>query len=524
MTGGPSHKNGSTRQRIGGSPRSNVVLDADPGPDDDFVDTGPVAISGRVKPEDRERFYAAIRSQGPQQVDHPDAEGGNLKVRRRAIDMAKERARNDPRVSDIAFRFFDAVASRCKWKHRYYYQSMEMLSFIASKNPRHSNAARYIDGLVELGYLVDIHVPSATGGRHKRYLTVACTAADRTGQTLADIAAAAKGQKVRGASESEQEIVANNDGTTHIQTSEPPHRALRSSDALPHNTGEAIRNPDASKRSSDVSMRSPDALTLDRHLTNAKGEEGDARPAFASGVHRCPGSEQEVTPHSPPPVECELQHKSDEVCATESEGVSNEIYAIHRSWWPGLTDAEADGILDNHLKVLAGENPAARLEHIILSLKDEHASGDIKRPGKVVEHRVKHANSRARAGKSTTRDGAAEATPFKSWEPLGNVGFGGKVTGADANDILAAAPGSDRETVRRLIREVCGKWAGPNGKDKSAQHVVAEVIRRLCAPNGNEPGEQPAETVRVGKPTKEDAAKLAALGKQMASARSPTGA
>jgi hypothetical protein len=91
-------------------------------------------------------------------------------------------------------------------------------------------------------------------------------------------------------------------------------------------------------------------------------------------------------------------------------------------------------------------------------------------------------------------------------------------------DILAAVPGSDRETVRRLIREVCGKWAGQNGKDKSAQHVVAEVIRRLRAPEATSQPEQPTEAIRVGKPTKEGAAKLAALGKQMASARSLTGA
>ena len=91
-------------------------------------------------------------------------------------------------------------------------------------------------------------------------------------------------------------------------------------------------------------------------------------------------------------------------------------------------------------------------------------------------------------------------------------------------DILAAVPESDPDTVRRLIREVCGKWAGQNGKDKSAQHVVDEVIRRLRAPETTSQAEQPAETIRVEKPTKEDAAKLAALGKQMASARSLTGA
>jgi hypothetical protein len=530
MSDGPGNKNGASQQRIGRGLRSRVVLDADPGPDLDFVDMGPVAISAKVRSEDRERFYAAIRSQGPEQVDHAEAEGGSLKVRRRAIDMAKERARMDPRLSDAAFRFFEAAASRCKWRHRYYHQSMDMLSFIASKKPGHGNAARYVDGPVQLGYLVDIHVPSETGGRHKRYLTVACTAADRTGQTLADIEAAAKGQEVRGESESEEEIVTNHHTQTLPQTSGLPNRAIRSSDALSYNSGKAIRNPDVSTRSPDVStrspdvsMRSPDALTLDKHLTNAKGGEGGARPTFANGVHRCRASEQEVTPHSPPPAECELQHKSDEVCA-EFEGASDATYVIHRSWWPGLTDAEADRILDGHLKPLTGSNPARRLEQIILSLRDEHALGRVRQPGKLVERRIEQANSQARAGKAAARsDATAEPVPFKPWEILGQVGFGGKVTGADANDILAAVPGSDKETVRRLIREVCGNWAGPNGNAKSTQHVVDEVIRRLRAPDATSRAEQPAEPVRVGKPTKEDAAKLAALAKQMASARSPTG-
>jgi hypothetical protein len=524
MTGGPDRKD---RHGIGANRGPMLVADTDPGPADDFCDTGPLAWSSQVAPADRERFYVAIRSQGPEQVGDANDDSKRVQhVRRRAIDMAKERARRDRRLSGMAFRVFDLVASRSKWRHRYYWQSMEMLAFASSQNPKHSNVARYVDDAVELGYLVEIYVPSLAGGRHKRYLTVPCTPADRTGQTLKDIRSEAIQHKVRGAEENQGEITAD-ESTSNPQLGDVTGTAIRDSDALPCNSGKATRNPDVSTRSPDVSMRSPDALTLDKHLIIAKGGEEGARPAFANGVHRLPGSEQEVTPHSPPPAECDLQHKSDEVCATETEGVRKEIYAIHRSWWPALETGEADGMLDRHLEALTGNNPAARLEHIILSLKDEHTSGDIKRPGKVVKHRVEQANSRARAGKSTTRDGAAEATAFKSWGVLANVGFGGKVTGADAMDILAAVPGSDPGSVRRLIREVCGKWAGTSGKAKSAQHVVDEVIRRLRSPEVTSQPVQPAETVRVGKPTKsaqDDAATLAALRKQMAAARSPTGA
>src|SRR5262249_197082 len=154
-------KNGaSVLNGTGANRETGVVLDEDPGPDHDFVGLGPILISSKVNPTDRERFYEAIRSQGPEESPHPNDQGSNrpFMVRKRAIDMAKERARMDKRVSPTAFRVFDAIASRCKWKHRYYWQSMEMLSFIAAQSPGSNNIARYIDQLVAFGYLADIYV------------------------------------------------------------------------------------------------------------------------------------------------------------------------------------------------------------------------------------------------------------------------------------------------------------------------------------------------------------------------------
>jgi hypothetical protein len=166
MSGGANTGNGTDRHGIGGNLGPRFVADADPGLADDFTDTGPVAWSPNVDPADRERFYAAIRSQGPEQVEIAGKDGSNRiqHVRRRAIDMATERARRDKRLSGTAFRFFHAVASRSKWRHRYYWQSTEMLAFISSQDPKHSNAARYVNDAVELGYVVDIYVPSETGG------------------------------------------------------------------------------------------------------------------------------------------------------------------------------------------------------------------------------------------------------------------------------------------------------------------------------------------------------------------------
>jgi hypothetical protein len=364
MTVGPGHKNGPPPVSEGY--RSRIVLDTDPGLDHDFVDTGPVAISTRAKAEDRERFYAAVRSQGPEQVDHPEGEGRVLKVRRRAIDMARERARKDSRISDAAFRFFDAVASRCKWKNRYCHQSMDMLSFSAGKNPRHSNGARYVDGLVELGYLVDIHIPNAAGGRHKRYLTVVCTAADRTGQTLSDIATEAMQLKVRGSEEGQDEISAND--RTSNQSWDVNGRAIRNPDALSCTSGEPTRNPDVSTRQGYVSIRSPDALTLDTHFTKAKGEGGGARPHRESqGVHGPPSGGRRTrpsarAPRSPPAAECDMQQSDGRAAgATGGSGLSPEVYAIHRSWWPRRTGEDADNLLIAHLQTLNGDKAPARL-------------------------------------------------------------------------------------------------------------------------------------------------------------------
>ena len=78
-------------------------------------------------------------------------------------------------------------------------------------------------------------MPSEMGGRHKRYLTVVCTAADRTGQTLNDIASEARQHKVRGAEENQEEIAANDDLTSGPEP-------IRNPDALPSNSGGAIRN------------------------------------------------------------------------------------------------------------------------------------------------------------------------------------------------------------------------------------------------------------------------------------------
>jgi hypothetical protein len=200
-----------------------------------------------------------------------------------------------------------------------------------------------------------------------------------------------------------------------------------------------------------------------------------------------------------------------------------EVYAFHRSWWPRLSGEDADKLLDAHLRTLNGDNAPARLESIIWSLEAERVARKAREPGQLVGRRIEQANIRTQAGTSATC--AVETAPFRQSEVLGNVGYGDKVTGADAMDIMSEVPGSLPGTVRRLIREVSGRWVGQNGKTKSRQHVVDEVTRLLRASDATRHAEKPVETIVVGNSTdsaKDDAAKLAALRREIGSKRSPT--
>jgi hypothetical protein len=259
-----------------------------------------------------------------------------------------------------------------------------------------------------------------------------------------------------------------------------------------------------------------------------KGGVGSARPPSQSvGVHWHQKAERGASdraPHSPPPTECDLQQKSDGADATKTAGLSEGVYAIHRSWWPSSSAEDSDRLLDAHLSALIGHKPSARLEGIIRALDAEHAAGNAREPGKLVERRIEKANARARTEKPSARTGAADTTPFRPQDVLGRVGFGDKVTGVDAMDILSEVRGSDPDMVRRLIREVSGKWVGVNGKTKSTQHVVDEVVRLLRAPDAKGQAEIPRETIVVSNlsnSAKGGGARLAALRKQMPSTRPP---
>jgi hypothetical protein len=386
---------------------------------------------------------------------------------------------------------------------------MEVLSFNTSLNPANNNVARYVDQAVKLGYLAEIYVPSGIGGRAKRYLTVICTAADRTGQTLADIAIAARQQKVRGADENLTELAGNHAGESDLRPEDAIGASKRNPDVLPTDASSPIRNGYVSIRNGYGSKRNLDALTQEILLKDTKG--GEEIPPSLSGEVKASTfpKEKEEPPLAPRLAECDMQLNGE-----VRVGLSLAAYAIHRTWWPGLDAAQADRMLDAQFEALDGRDPA-KLEGIIIALNGDYEAGNVKAPGKVMTHRIARANTRSAAGTD-------KGQRFKPTEYLGSVGYGHKVTGADGNDILDAVRGSGHDTVRRLIREVCGRWIGPNGKNKSTHHVVEEVIRQLSGNAAGRPtAATPIESINIPKSiegAKDKAAKLAALRQQMSHA------
>ena len=154
-------------------------LFVDPGDCTEFADCGPIALrSDRVSPEHLDEFYKAVCTQGSE------------KVRQSAISNFLARARASPAVSHQAYRILEGIASRCRWDYRYHCETLETLAWCTAAPP--GNMRRPIEALIRLGLVARLNVPRRTGRRPIVYLTVICTAEDRSGQSIADLAQAAK--------------------------------------------------------------------------------------------------------------------------------------------------------------------------------------------------------------------------------------------------------------------------------------------------------------------------------------------
>jgi hypothetical protein len=223
------------------------------------------------------------------------------------------------------------------------------------------------------------------------------TAADRTGKTLADIAIAAREQKVRGADENLTELVGNHAGEPDLRPEDAIGASKRNPDVLPTDASSPIRNGYVSTRNGYGSKRNLDALTQEILLKDTNG--GEEAPPFLSGEVKASTSprKKEEPPLAPRPPECDMQPNGEARVA-----LSSAVYAMHRTWWPGLDAAQVDRMLDAQFEALDGHDPQ-KLEAIVNSLKRDHEAGDVKSPGKVLEHRIARANEHSAAAVTERR-------------------------------------------------------------------------------------------------------------------------
>lgn len=149
------------------------------GPDRDYQLEGPLVLSrARVNGKECDAFVWAIRSQG------------SAEIRQQAISLSLERARQDPRLTNRAYRVLCQIASRVRWHYRYHCETLGLLAHFSAGDP--SNLHRELNELVKLGYVAQVRVPRRGGGKPTRYLTLNCIEQDRSGETRALLDQAAR--------------------------------------------------------------------------------------------------------------------------------------------------------------------------------------------------------------------------------------------------------------------------------------------------------------------------------------------
>jgi hypothetical protein len=152
----------------------------DPGHIQDFTLIGPLAtFAEQVDPKAYAEFSDAIRSHG------------GPGVRQGALSNMQHRARADERISHRAYRLLDQTISRCRWSAGYNFEPQEVRAFCSAIGSG-GNVGRIDAELEDAGYLVRIEVPRVSGGWPLTFVTVRCTAEDRTGDSTAEVIAKAK--------------------------------------------------------------------------------------------------------------------------------------------------------------------------------------------------------------------------------------------------------------------------------------------------------------------------------------------
>lgn len=123
--------------------------------------------------KDLELFLQAVATQG-------DAE-----IRLTAIDNALHRYRAVKEIPHLAYRVLVQIASRCKWKFRYHFETAETLGFFAGTDG--SNILRALRPLCAAGAIAVVDLPRKDGGHPILCFAILCNARDRADATVRDL-------------------------------------------------------------------------------------------------------------------------------------------------------------------------------------------------------------------------------------------------------------------------------------------------------------------------------------------------
>ena len=90
------------------------------------------------------------------------------------MSRTAERARANPDLGHHAYRAFEQIVSRCRWKFRYHCEPVEELAHFTGAADG-SNMRRPLEALQKLNYISRLNIPRMGGGRPVPYFTVVCS-------------------------------------------------------------------------------------------------------------------------------------------------------------------------------------------------------------------------------------------------------------------------------------------------------------------------------------------------------------
>jgi hypothetical protein len=127
-----------------------------------------------------EAFIDAIRTQGDQ------------RTRQTAITNMLHRARATRELGHAAYRVLEQITSRCRWDFRYHFEPLNQCAWLSGL-PGSQNMKRLLTQLSIHGFVQVLRLDRCAGREHELvFVTVICSAEDRSGKSWQDLKAAAR--------------------------------------------------------------------------------------------------------------------------------------------------------------------------------------------------------------------------------------------------------------------------------------------------------------------------------------------